>query len=93
MTDPPTREPYAVTTFRIKLGQWRWLRQKALERAAERGYGKADASEMLREYLQDPRGPVARSEEIDEFGSAVDDLRRAVDRLQDRLDGDRGEPE
>jgi len=56
MKDPPNREPFAVTTFRIKLGQWRWLRQKALERAAERGYGKADASEMLRDLLDGQMG-------------------------------------
>jgi hypothetical protein len=51
MKDPPNRETFAVTTFRIKLGQWRWLREKALERATARGYGKADASEMLRDLL------------------------------------------
>ena len=53
----------------------------------------ADAGEMLREYLQDPRGPIARAEEINEFSSAVDALRRAVDGLQARLGGDQGEPE
>jgi ubiquinone biosynthesis protein UbiJ len=48
---------------------------------------------MLREYLQSPRGPVARAEEIDAFGAAVDELRRAADRLQARLDGDQDDPE
>jgi ubiquinone biosynthesis protein UbiJ len=52
-----------------------------------------DAGEMLREYLQSPRGPVARAEEIDAFGAAVDELRRAADRLQARLDGDQDDPE
>ena len=51
MKDPPNRQPFAVTAFRIKLGQWRWLRQKALERAAEGGHGKEDASEMLRKLV------------------------------------------
>ena len=51
MNDPPEREPHAVTTFRITLSQWRWLRQKALEKAADRGHGKADASEVLRDIL------------------------------------------
>lgn len=53
----------------------------------------SDAGEMLREYLQSPRGPVARAEEIDAFGAAVDDLRRAADRLQARLNGEQDEPE
>lgn len=52
-----------------------------------------DAGEMLREYLQGPRGPVARTEEIEAFGAAVDDLREAVDRLQARLAGDQDDPE
>lgn len=52
-----------------------------------------DAGEMLREYLQGPRGPVARAEEIETFGAAVDDLREAVDRLQARLAGDQDAPE
>ena len=45
-------EPTVVTTFRITRRQWEWLRTKALERALERGSGKADASEMLRELLE-----------------------------------------
>lgn len=53
----------------------------------------ADAGEMLREYLRNPRGPVARAEEVDQFSAAVDGLRRAVDRLQARLDAEQGEPE
>jgi len=52
-----------------------------------------DAGEMLREYLQGPRGPVARTEEIEAFGAAVDDLREAVDRLHARLGGDQDDPE
>jgi hypothetical protein len=51
------REPLAVTTFRITQRQWNWLRQNALERAVARGYGKADASELLRELLD---GQLAR---------------------------------
>jgi len=51
-----------------------------------------DAGEMLREYLQGPRGPVARPAEIETFSAAVDDLRDAVDRLQARLDGDPDDP-
>ena len=60
---------------------------KQLQRSA------GDAGEMLREYLQSPRGPVAGAEEIDAFGAAVDELRRAADRLRARLDGDQGDPE
>ena len=45
------RQAFAVTTFRITRAQWAWLRQQALERATARGFGKADASEILRELL------------------------------------------
>jgi ubiquinone biosynthesis protein UbiJ len=51
-----------------------------LQRSAE------DAGEMLREYLQSPGGPVAGAAEIETFGAAVEDLHRAVDRLEARLD-------
>ena len=53
----------------------------------------SDAGEMLREYLQSPRGPVARAEEVEAFGAAVDALRDQVDRLRARMDGDRDDPE
>jgi ubiquinone biosynthesis protein UbiJ len=53
----------------------------------------SDAGEMLREYLQSPRGPVARAEEVEAFSAAVDALRDQVDRLRDRMDGDRDDPE
>ena len=46
------RAPFAVTTFRITQTQWRWLREQALVRAATRGCGKPDASEVLRELLE-----------------------------------------
>ncbi len=46
------RESFAVTTFRITKTQWTWLRQQALERASDHGFGKADASEVLRELLE-----------------------------------------
>ena len=52
-----------------------------------------DAADMLREYLQSPRGPVARAEEIDAFGAAVDDLRAAADRLAARVSGDQDDLE
>ncbi len=51
MAESRAREPFAVTTFRITSDQWRWLRQMALERASDRGFGKPDASEVLRELL------------------------------------------
>ena len=47
-----TAEAFAVTTFRITRNQWLWLRQQAVARAAERGCGKPDASEILRELLK-----------------------------------------
>ena len=52
-----------------------------------------DAGEMLREYLQGPHGPVARTGEIEAFGAAVDDLREAVDELEARLAGDQDDRE
>jgi ubiquinone biosynthesis protein UbiJ len=53
----------------------------------------SDAGEMLREYLQSPRGPAARAEEVEAFGAAVDALRDQVDRLRARMDRDRDDPE
>lgn len=42
---------FMVTTIRIRSDQWNALRQAALEQAAQRGHGKADASEVLRSVL------------------------------------------
>jgi len=44
------------------------------------------AGDMFREYVKDPRGPVARADELAEFNSAVDEAREEVDRLAARLD-------
>lgn len=43
--------PFMVTTVRITGTQWKALRDSANERVAERGGGKADASEILRDVL------------------------------------------
>lgn len=52
-----------------------------------------DAADMLREYLQSPRAPVARADEIEIFSAAVDELRAAADRLESQLSGDQDDPE
>lgn len=43
------------------------------------------AGEMLREYVQSSRGPVARADELDEFADAVDELGEAAEALEARL--------
>lgn len=45
----------------------------------------ASAGEMLREYLQGSRGPLARTEEIEAFGAAVDELGEDAERLEARI--------
>jgi hypothetical protein len=44
---------YMVTTIRITPEHWKALRDSANERVAERGGGKADASEVLRDVLDE----------------------------------------
>lgn len=44
---------FAVTTFRIRPDQMHALRLAALDLAAQRGAGKADASEVLRQILDE----------------------------------------
>ena len=44
---------WVVTTIRIEQKHWQALRMAAVERATARGTGKADASEVLREVLND----------------------------------------
>lgn len=44
---------FAVTTFRIRADQMHALRLAALDLAAQRGAGKADASEVLRNILDE----------------------------------------
>ena len=44
-----------------------------------------NAGDMLAEYLQRGKGPVATEKEIDEFTAAVQDARDAADRLDARL--------
>jgi len=43
------------------------------------------AGDMLSEYLQSERGPVARAAELDAFSAAVDEVRSATERLESRL--------
>lgn len=53
---PPAAEAsprWMVTTIRIRAEHWQALRLAALERATSRGAGKADASEVLREVLDE----------------------------------------
>jgi ubiquinone biosynthesis protein UbiJ len=45
----------------------------------------SSAGEMVREYLQGARGPLARREEIEAFGAAVDELGADVERLAARM--------
>jgi len=43
------------------------------------------AGDMLSEYLQGSRGPVARVEEVEAFAAAVDEVLTATERLEARL--------
>jgi hypothetical protein len=47
----PMRPRFVVTTVRLAPEHWEALRTAAFERARDRGGGKADASEILREIL------------------------------------------
>ena len=47
----PPNADLMVTTVRIRRDQWEALRSAALQNAKERGYGKADASEMIRAII------------------------------------------
>ncbi|MCU0988327.1 MAG: SCP2 sterol-binding domain-containing protein [Xanthomonadales bacterium] len=53
--------------------------------AAQARQSAGNAGEMLREYLQGSRGPLARTEEIEAFGAAVDELGADAERLEARL--------
>ena len=53
--------------------------------AAQARQSAGNAGEMLREYLQGSRGPLARTEEIEAFGDAVDELGADAERLEARL--------
>jgi hypothetical protein len=44
-------ETWIVTTIRVTRPEWRWLRRLALDRALKRGGGRADASEVIRELV------------------------------------------
>jgi ubiquinone biosynthesis protein UbiJ len=65
-----------------------WGHQVAagLRAGAEQAKQSANsAGEMLREYLQGSRGPLARTEEIEAFGATVDELGEDVERLAARI--------
>jgi ubiquinone biosynthesis accessory factor UbiJ len=65
-----------------------WGHQVAagLRAGAEQARASAgSAGEMLREYVQSNRGPVARADELDEFADAVDELSDAAEALEARL--------
>lgn len=51
--EPAAAPRYIVTTVRLTPAQWHALRTAALERSAARGGGKPDASEVLREVLDE----------------------------------------
>ncbi len=44
-------QTWIVTTIRVTQAEWRWLRRLALDRALKRGGGRADASEIIRELV------------------------------------------
>jgi len=44
---------YMVTTVRITEDHWEWLRDRAHERAKLRHGGRADASEIVRELIDE----------------------------------------
>lgn len=44
---------FMVTTIRVTPEQWEWLRDRAHERAKQRHGGRADASEIVRELLEE----------------------------------------
>ena len=48
----PSADPIMTTTFRITRTQWGALRQEALDLAIQRGGGRPDASEALRNILE-----------------------------------------
>jgi hypothetical protein len=53
VTGEPEQEgqTWIVTTIRVTQAEWRWLRRLALDRALRRGGGRADASEIIRELV------------------------------------------
>jgi ubiquinone biosynthesis protein UbiJ len=53
--------------------------------AAQARQSAGNAGEMLREYLQSSRGPLARTEEVEAFSAAVDELGEDVERLEARM--------
>jgi len=53
--------------------------------AAQARQSAGSAGEMLREYLQGSRGPLARTGEVEAFGAAVDELGEDADRLEARI--------
>jgi ubiquinone biosynthesis protein UbiJ len=53
--------------------------------AAQARQSASSAGEMLREYLQGSRGPLARTEEVAAFGAAVDELGEDAERLAARI--------
>ena len=52
----------------------------------------SSAGDMLSEYLQRSRGPVARTEELDAFAAAVDEVSDATERLEARIRGIEDDP-
>ncbi len=44
-----------------------------------------NAGDMLSEFLQRNRGPLTRSDEVEEFGAAVEELDEATERLEARV--------
>ena len=45
----------------------------------------SSAGDMLSEYLQRSQGPVARTEEVEAFAAAVDEVRAATERLEAKI--------
>jgi ubiquinone biosynthesis protein UbiJ len=50
------------------------------------------AGEMFSEYLQGSKGPVVRSDEVEAFSAAVEEVRVATERLEARLQGKTEDP-
>jgi ubiquinone biosynthesis protein UbiJ len=53
--------------------------------AAQAKQSASSAGEMLREYLQGSRGPLARREEVETFDAAITELAEDVERLERRV--------
>lgn len=53
--------------------------------AAQAKQSASSAGDMLREYLQGSRGPLARREEVETFDAAISELAEDVERLARRI--------